>query len=618
MKGGALITDNPNLDKLRDKTKLLPLLPGVYIMKNTKGEIIYIGKAKILKNRVSSYFRSLDKHLPKVYKMVENVFDFDFIVTSSEYEALVLEASLIKQHKPQYNILLKDDKGYSYIKIENGDYPRIKEAKQRVEDGSSYIGPFYSSFVVKQTIDEANKAFMLPTCTRKFPQEIGKGRPCLNFHIKQCMGACTGKISKREYNEILSQAIEFINDGGAKSIKIMEEKMNIAAQNLEFEKAAQLRDRINAIKRSNEKQRLVEVGAENQDVIAFVKSNENTCATVIKFREQRLVDKEDFLIGESDNLTLTRYEFLINYYSKASDIPPIITLDDETEDKDMIEQYLSGLANRKVTIAIPQKGDKMRLVEMALSNGAEKLSQVYKNSGREVKALDKLGKLLGLKNPPQYIEAYDISNFGDDVIVGGMVVFENGKPLKSAYKLFNMKGVTQRDDYASMREMITRRLSHYAEEKESGVGFGRLPDLILLDGGIGHVNAIKPIVEEFNLPINIFGMVKDSKHRTRAISSNGGEISIAPFKEAFALVTSIQDEVHRFSISYSRKKHSKKSFLSNLTEIEGIGEKRASEIMKHFKTNKALNEATVQMLAEVKGISKPQAEKIYNHLHLKE
>ncbi|MEG0898604.1 MAG: excinuclease ABC subunit UvrC [Oscillospiraceae bacterium] len=607
--------DNPNLGKLREKTSLLPTLPGVYIMKNSKKEIIYIGKAKSLKNRVSSYFRAIDKHLPKVYKMVENVEDFEYIVATSEFEALILEASLIKQHKPQYNILLKDDKGYSYVKIDNECFPRITEAKQKVEDKATYIGPFYSSFVVKQTVDETNKAFMLPTCTRKFPQEIRKGRPCLNFHIKQCMGVCTGKISQNEYNDIIGQAIEFIKDGGNSAIKQLEEKMYIAADNMEFEKAAQLRDRINAIKKISEKQRVVEFSASNQDIIGFVKTSENTCATVIKFRDKRLVDKEDFLIGESDDLVQTRYEFLVSYYNKSKDIPPEIVLDGEVEDREILEKYLSELLGKKASIVIPQKGERLRLVEMALANSAEKLSQVYKNSGREVKALDKLGKLLGLKNTPEYIEAYDISNFGDDVIVGGMVVFKNGKPLKSAYKRFNMKTVSERDDYASMREVISRRLSHYIEEKDSGVGFGKLPDLILLDGGLGHVNAIKPIIEEMGLQINVFGMVKDSKHKTRAISSDGGEIEIASYKETFTLVSAIQEEVHRFSIAYSRKKHSKKSFLSQLTEIEGIGEKRAKTIMQHFKTNKALKEASAAMIAEIKGISTEQAEKIYKYLH---
>ena len=579
-------------------------------MKNSAGTIIYIGKAKHLRNRVSSYFRSVEKHLPKVYKMVSNVDDFDYIVTDSEFECLILEASLIKQNQPRYNILLKDDKGYSYIKISAGDYPRITEEKTVLKDNGEYIGPYNSSYTVKQTVEQANKIFKLPTCNKKL--EYGKtlGRPCLNYHIKQCRGYCKGDISPTEYSEIIHQAKEFIKDGGVSAVKMFEQKMYEASENLRFEKAAEYRDRIAAIEKIKEKQNVVGVSGDSQDVIGFVKSSENTCATIIKFRDGRLTDKNDFLIGETDDLETARYEFLLRYYGEKNKIPKIITLDGEFEDREMIEEYLSGIAERKVNIVVPQRGEKAKLVEMALTNGAEKLSQIYKKTGREIRTLDMLGKMLGLKTPPRYIESYDISNFGDQVIVAGMVVFLDGKPFKPAYKKFNIKTLVERNDYGAMREIIRRRLEEYIVNKDKGVGFGRLPDLILLDGGEGHVNAVKPIIDEFGLDIPVFGMVKDSKHRTRAISSDGGEISISSQEAVYSFVTSVQDEVHRFSIGYSRSRHRKESLTSELLKIEGIGEKRAAALMKYFKTMKALKSADAFEISKVDGISMNQAEKI--------
>ena len=606
--------DNPNLLKLREKANGLPLSPGVYIMKNAKKEIIYIGKAKHLKNRVSSYFRAVENHLPKVYKMVSNVENFDYIVTGSEFEALVLEASLIKQHQPKYNILLKDDKGYSYIKISNEDYPRVTEEKQKENDGSKYIGPYTSSFVTKETVEQINKIFKLPTCNRKFIEGKPVGRPCLNYHINQCMGVCTGKITRDDYAEVIKQAKTFIKDGGAAAVESFEKKMNEAAENLRFERAADYRDKINAIKKVREKQNVVEISEESQDVIALVKSSENTCATVITFREQRLTDKKDYLLGEIDDISDGMYEFIMSYYSGKNDIPSLILIEREIPDMEILERYLTEKSGRRVDISVPQRGEKLKLLEMAKANGAEKLSQIYRRTSRELRALDTLGRLLGLKKSPQYIESYDISNFGDETIVAGMVVYKDGKPFKSGYRKFSMKTVTMRDDYASMRETVKRRFEEYFKEREIGTGFGQLPDLILLDGGIGHVNAIKPLLEEMGLDIPVFGMVKDSRHKTRAMTSDGEEISIASYEGAYALVTAIQDEVHRFTIGYSRQKHSQNAFESELCQIKGIGKKRAGEIMKHFKTNKALKEALPEQIAEVKGISPEMAQSIYDFL----
>ncbi|WP_074026300.1 excinuclease ABC subunit UvrC [Merdimmobilis hominis] len=603
------------LARLKKRVKNLPMQPGVYIMKDKSGNIIYIGKAKSLKNRVSSYFRSIDKHLPKVYQMVQHVDDFEYIVTDSEFEALVLECSLIKYHTPKYNILLKDDKGYTYIKITNEEYPRIESAKQRLDDGATYIGPYISGFVVKQTVDEANRVFALPSCSRKFPQEFGKGRPCLNFHMRRCMGLCQGKISKEEYAETLSQAMDFIKGGGNATLKILEKKMEEAAENLEFEKAAHYRDRIKAIQKINEQQKVVYAKAVNQDVHAFVQGSGDTCAVVLKFREERLVDKQDFFLGEVDSLPEARSEFLVRYYSGNSDIPPLIEIDDQYEDPELVEEYIAQQAGKKVTLHIPQRGEQHKLVQMAITNAAQQISHLTEQSGRDVAALAELAKLLGLKKPPRYIEAYDISNIGSDTVVAGMVVFEGGKPLKSAYKRFSIKTVNGIDDYGSMREVITRRMKRYEEEKESGVSFGRLPDLILLDGGKGHVSAVAPVLAQFGVEIPLFGMVKDDRHRTRAIALDGGEIAIGSQRGAFTLISTIQEEVHRFAISYSRQKHQKAGLELALTTVEGIGPTRAKALFQYFKTKKAMTEATVEQLCQVKGISRQKAQAVYEYLH---
>lgn len=606
------------LSRLKEKVKKLPLQPGVYIMKDKAGEIIYVGKAKLLKNRVSSYFRAIDKHLPKVFKMVQNVVDFDYIVTDSEFEALVLECSLIKLHTPKYNILLKDDKGYSYIRISDEPYPRITAEKQKLDDGGTYIGPYTSIFVVTQTVEAANKAFFLPTCSRRFPQDFGKGRPCLNLHMKQCMGLCRGHITPEEYREIIGQAVDFINQGSGAAIDTLTKKMEECAEKLEFEKAAKFRDRISALGKVTERQKVIASKVADQDVLAFVKGEDNTACSLLKFRDGRLVDKEDFLLGEVSELGEARSEFLVRYYAYAERIPPHIALDGEYEDPVLVAGLLTERLGRKVTLSIPQRGEQYQLVQMAVKNCAQKLSHQSKRTGREIAALDELAKLLGLPTPPAYIESYDISNIGAQTVVAGMVVFEDGRPLKAAYRKFIIKSVDGVDDYASMREVIGRRLNRYEEEKESGKGFGRLPDLILLDGGEGHVNTVLPVVEAFGLSIPVFGMVKDDKHRTRAISSDGGEIAISTVRSAFTLVSTIQDEVHRFSISFSRKKHQKGAFELTLTTIPGVGPTRAKALFKEFKSTRAIAAAGVEMLQAVSGMNRRAAEAVYAFYHQKD
>ncbi|MFV0399666.1 MAG: excinuclease ABC subunit UvrC [Oscillospiraceae bacterium] len=608
--------DNPRLPFLRDKVKGLPLEPGVYIMRDKAGKIIYIGKAKILRNRVGSYFRALDKHTEKTYRLVENINDFDTIVTGSEFEALVLECSMIKQYKPRYNILLKDDKGYSYICITDEPYPRISACRMR-ESGSTdrYLGPYMSSFVVTQTVEEAGKVFQLPTCKRKFPEDFRKARPCLNFHIKRCMGVCTGRFSQSYYNEIIEQCYQFITGGAGKVLESLEKDMLAAAEAMQYEKAAALRDKVRAIKKSGEHQNVVFVKAANQDAIALVQNADQCVAAVIKIREQRLVDKVDYQLGQVDSLEEARQEFLMTYYAGQSDIPRLVSLDGPCEDQELVARFLSEKAKRQVGLHVPVRGEKLRLVEMARTNAAQTLSEGGQRTGKELAAVDELQRLLGLSATPVYIEAYDISNMGSDTVVGGMVAYENGRPLRSAYKKFNIKTVEGTDDYASMREVIARRLSHYEEESAKGTGFGRMPDLILLDGGKGHVNAVAPVLEDMGFTIPLFGMVKDQKHRTRAIATDGGEIAIQSNRSAFTLLSSIQDEVHRFTITHMKGRRSKSVFTSALTEIPGIGEGRVKALLRHFKTQAAIKEASVEELAAAKGMTKAAAENVYRHFH---
>ena len=603
--------------ELRRKAMKLPLSPGVYLMHDKSGEIIYIGKAKALKNRVSQYFGSEKNHDNKVRRMVANVDWFEYIVTDSEFEALVLESSLIKQNQPKYNILLKDDKGYSYVRVSPGPWPRVTEVKKVEDDGAKYIGPYMSSWSIKQTIDSARKIFKLPDCSRKFPQDFGKGRPCLNYYIKQCCAPCRGKITEEEYNEAFQEALDFIKGGSATSVKTLTEKMEQAAENLEFELAARLRDRINAIASMKARQKVVASKVEEQDVFALAQGETHTAFEVFRFTGNKLSDRESFLTEGLEPDPEARSEFLRQYYAIRDRVPPLIVLDGEIEDEELLTRWLSERRGKSVKLLIPQRGDQAQLVQMCRQNAAENIARQAGTSGRDASALDELRRLLGLEKVPAYIESYDISNLAGEENVAGMVVFENGRPLKSAYRKFKIKTVTGQDDYGSMREVIRRRLEEYkaCQRKGEEDGFGRLPDLILLDGGKGHVAAVQPILEEEGFQIPLFGMVKDDKHRTRAIALSGGEIAISSHRRAFTLVSSIQDEVHRFAIGYHRQQRKKTAVSSTLTSIEGIGETRAKALLKHFKTVTAISEADLAELEGAPGMTKPAARRVWEHFH---
>ena len=604
---------NPRLPYLRDKTGKLTDRPGCYLMKDAGGTIIYVGKAKNLKNRVTSYFRKGQDHLPKVWKMVSLVNDYDFIVTDSEFEALVLECSLIKQYSPKYNILLKDDKGYSYIRVSDEEYPRLTAVLQKEDDGARYIGPYISSWSVKQAVEEANRVFMLPTCNKKFPRDIGRERPCLNFHIKRCMGVCRGKVTREEYNEAVRQAVEYIKNGSQESVKRLTEQMEQAAEALDFELAAKLRDRISAITKAAESQKIVTEGIKDMDIFAVAAGSEQAYGSVIMYRGGRLFDKSSAPLGMVEDGARMRESYILEFYSARTEIPRDVLIDEPIEDSEMIERYLSEKCGHRVKISVPQRGAMVRLTELARSNAEEQLSIKVGRTGREIAALEELAKALGLEKPPRFIECYDISNFGSSDMTCGMVVYENGRPCKRFYRKFSIKTVTGQDDYASMSEAIERRFKRYYEGEDEG--FSTLPDLILLDGGRGHVNTITPIVRSMGITVPIFGLVKDSKHRTRAATSDDHEISLTAYRKAFNLVTQIQDEVHRYAISYTKAKHTKSTLSLGLTEVRGIGDKKAQKLMTEYKTREALRSATAEELAKTAGVGIGIGEELYRHIH---
>lgn len=603
------------LKQLRIKAMALPLQPGVYIMRDIKHDIIYIGKAKALKNRVSQYFGSQNNHPEKVRRMVQNVDDFDYIITDSEFEALILECSLIKQHTPKYNILLKDDKGYSYIRVSGDKWRKISYALQKEDDGAVYIGPYKSSFYVKNAVEEAVKIFKLPTCNRKFPQDFRKGRPCLNYHIKQCCAPCTGRVSFEEYNEYVEDALDFLKGGSSSSVKKMTEEMLKASDNMEFERAAKIRDRIAAVKRMNDKQKVVSSRVLEQDIIAFITDENKSSFEVFHFSDGRLYDRENFIIDDAGDELTARTEFLSRYYSIRDDVPKNIALDGEVEDKEVLEQWLSEKKKSRVYITVPQKGDQYRLVQMCRSNAIERLAQTRGSTGKELSVLEQLRDALGLDKIPKYIESYDISHTAGDENVAGMVVFENAKPLKSAYRKFKINSFEGQDDYGSMTEVLTRRFEEYEKNKETNEGFGRLPDLILLDGGKGQVAAVKSVLQKFELDIPLFGMVKDDKHRTRAITGDGGEIAISAKRSLFSFVSSIQDEVHRFAIGYHRSRRNSATFKSSLTDIDGIGTERAKALLKHFRTITNISNADLEELENAPKMNKTAAAAVYNYFH---
>ena len=601
--------------ELYQKARMLPLLPGVYIIRDKKDEIIYIGKAKRLRTRVSQYFREGVPHDNKVTHMIQNAFQFDVIVCQSEFEALVLEASQIKAHTPRYNILLKDDKGYSYVKVTREEWPRLSAVLQKDDENAEYIGPYTSSTAVRELVESAQDAFLLPRCNRQFPRDLGKGRPCLNAHIGKCMAVCSGKVRKEDYREAVEGAVHMIRYGKKDILKSLQARMEEASERLDFEKAALLRDQIAAISKVAPGQKVVVDEDTEMDVIAFAGTGQALCAAILRYRQGRLTDKREFLFHDTSDMEELREEFLPRYYLDGEEIPRVIALDQLPESGPALNQALDQARGSHVKLYVPQRGDVAALVRMAYTNAVERLARESGRYAREEKLLDELAQTLGLSQPPRLIESYDISNWGDGTSVCGMVVFEDGKPKKSGYRRFKMKTVAGTDDYASMAEALSRRAGEYA----SGAGgqFGCLPDLILLDGGRGQVTSVEKALAGTPLEkVPLFGMVKDDHHRTRAIvNGQGQEIAISMHRGVFTFVTSIQDEVHRFAISYQRQQQKKKSYAVTLTEVPGVGPATAKTLMAAFKTVAAVRSAPPEELEKVPGVGPRTARDIWEFYH---
>lgn len=594
---------------LRNKANSLPEKPGVYIMKDINKNIIYIGKAKILRRRVSQYFINNQKNYEKVRAMVSNISDFDYIITDSEFEALVLECSLIKKYQPKYNILLKDDKGYSYIKITNEDFPRILYVKQKINDSARYFGPYVNSFDIKNLVQEIIDIFKLPTCSRNFSKF--KTRPCLDYYINKCIAPCKHEISIKNYNILINEAILFIKNGSKNTIEYLTNEMLKASENLNFEKAADLRDRIKSIKTVvTEKQKVVSNKIKDQDVIALVINQNKVSVQVFRFQDGSLYDSENFLFDFFDNEINLRTEFIKRYYDLKNDIPENLTLDGEIENFDLIKKWIYKTKNKNIKILIPKKGEQFKLVQMCKNNAYEAFNHKYKNQNENLSVLEDLKNLINLKNTPYYIEAYDISNLQGSDNVGGMVVFKNLMPLKSAYRRFKIKTLEHQDDYGSLREILTRRIKNYHKNQNSKNSFSKLPDLILIDGGFAQVSVAQKIFFDQNINIPIFGMVKDDKHRTRALTTNNKIINIKNNIKIFNFITRIQDEVHRFTISYHKNLRNQKAKNSILTDIPGVGEKTSKLLLKKFDSIKNISLASVEELVLIKGINKACAESI--------
>ena len=600
------------LDTLLQKANNLPMKPGVYIMLDSSGKVIYVGKAKKLKNRVTSYFRG--SHLPKVEAMVEKVADFNVIVVDSEFESLLLENSLIKQHQPHYNILLKDDKGYPFIRLDkNSQYPKFSIVNRPKKDGAAYFGPFGGRGVSREIIDVVCKAVGLPTCTRVFPRDIGKGRHCLNYQMGTCRGWCSGEGSAEEYRIAIEQACLILDGKTKELIEDLNEKMLECSENLRFELAAQFRDRIRAVKGLSNKQRVIATAFADTDAIGF-KRGAKTCFVVLHFNDGALTGKDHEFISdplEDDEEAVSA--LVRQYYPSRGIWPKNILLPLETEDMEELGTLFTQLAGRKVTVEVPRRGDRLRLIERADMNASEEILRSTTSEQRRTSTLLWLQKALDLPEYPTRIESFDVSNLGDSGIVAAMTVHKDGRPLKRDYRKFRIKDMQVRDDYASMRQAVGRRFARF---KDGDGKFSELPQLLLIDGGITHANAARQAVSELGLIIPIFGMVKDDRHRTRAlVTPDGGEISISTNQAAFSLIGNIQEETHRFAVEYQRSLRSE-SFNSELSTIPGVGEKRKSDLLRQFKTLKAIKNADFDELCSV--VPKNTARAVYDYYHKSE
>ncbi len=609
---------------IEDELKKLPARPGVYIMHGEQDEIIYVGKAVSLKNRVRQYFQTSRNKGVKIEQMVTHIQRFEYIVTDSELEALVLECNLIKEHRPKYNTMLKDDKSYPFIKVTvQEDFPRILFARQMRKDKAKYFGPYTSAGAVKDSIELIRKLYQIRSCSRNLPRDTGKERPCLYYHIHQCQAPCQGYISREDYRENVHRALDFLNGDVKEVIRDLQEKMEKASEELRFEEASEYRDMIQNIRRITERQKITGSDGEDKDVIAVAIDGQDAVAQVFFIRGGKLIGREHFYIkiAYGDSRSQVMQDFLKQFYAGTPFIPREIMLQTEIQDREILEEWLGRRRGQKVHIRVPQKGMKEKLVELASQNAEMVLAQdrerIKREEGRTIGAMKEIAALLGLPAVNR-VEAFDISNISGFQSVGSMVVYEKGKPKRSDYRKFRIKSVQGANDYASMEEVLTRRFTRGREEQEEAKscgGFCQFPDLIMMDGGRGQVNIALEVLDRLKLSIPVCGMVKDDKHRTRGLYFNNEEIPIDHASEGFKLITRIQDEAHRFAIEYHRLLRSKGQVHSVLDDIPGVGPARRKGLMKKFQSLDALREAAVEELAEAPSMNLDSARKVYHFFH---
>ncbi|MGM9660653.1 MAG: excinuclease ABC subunit UvrC [Faecousia sp.] len=601
-------------EELKEKALSLPYAPGVYVMRDQTDKVIYVGKAKKLKNRVSQYFQDTASHTPKTRMMVSKIHHFDVIVAASEFEALVLECSLIKRYLPKYNILLKDDKGYPYLRLNMQElYPTITLVSKLSDDGAEYFGPFGGRAVTHDVLEALRLTLKLPGCHKQFPRDVGKERPCLNYHMNQCAGWCQESKSCTEYRQTMLQAREILRGNYKAVADQIREQMLSAADNLEFELAANLRDRLQAVENLGQKQLVTAGTLADTDVIGYGETEAKACFAVLHFSGGNLLDKEYEVFSRPDEKTEAVSSLLKQFYLSRGLAPKRVLLPFAIEDADLFSQLLEQQYGRQPKLHVPQRGDNVRLVELACKNAFEEAERVTGKEERVSATLSLLGKMLAMA-PPQRIESFDISNISGTDIVASMVVFQSGKPHRSGYKRFKLEGLNNQDDYASMSQVLKRRFAHY---KAGDPGFTEAPDLLLIDGGINHARVAVNALEELNLNFPVFGMVKDDRHRTRAlVTPEGQEIRIDNNQAVFALIGNIQEETHRFAITYHRQLRSKRLRYSELDEIPGIGPKRKQELLRQFKSLNAIGQATLPELERL--LPKDAAAAVYAHFQKKQ
>lgn len=597
------------LSELKEKAHSLPYAPGVYLMRDRDGQVIYVGKAKKLRNRVSQYFQDTASHTPKTRLMVSKVDSFEVIVAASEFEALVLECSLIKQHMPKYNILLKDDKGYPYIRLdEKAVYPTFSLAHKIENDGAMYFGPYGSRSVTQSIIDALHLILQLPRCGKKFPRDIGKDRPCLNFHMNQCAGWCRGVFGAEEYKNRILHAKQLLSGNYKQAADEVRRQMLSAAENMDFELAALLRDRLAAIEALGQKQLVIAGAVADTDVVGFAQTESKACFAVLHFSGGKLLDKDYEVISLPDDPENAVSSLLKQYYLNRGTVPKVVLLPFEVEDGVLFEQLLFERFKTRTKLAVPQRGDRAKMVELAVANALEEARRVTSKEEKHTATLTLLGKMLGVDRLNR-LESFDISNISGTDIVAGMVVFESGKPKRSAYKRFKIDGLPGQDDYASIEQVVLRRFTHYAAGDR---GFEELPDLLLIDGGATHAAVAERALKGLDLCVPVFGMVKDDRHRTRAlVTSDGREIAIDGQQSVFAMIGSIQEETHRFAVSYHRKLRSKRLQYSQLDHIPGIGPKRKELLLKKYKSLTAISDASLAELEHL--LPADAALAVYHH-----